>query len=93
MLRLYRNLDVYMNRAASVSELLKFHEPEYIQYLNQFVSVQQSSIVQEFQQYAGVNSMSLGLNQFTSHIRSEFDILDYNGPSCSKPIETNNSYP
>lgn len=32
--RLYRNLDVYVSREASLKELDRFHDKEYIEYLS-----------------------------------------------------------
>ncbi|CAK92713.1 unnamed protein product (macronuclear) [Paramecium tetraurelia] len=85
---LYRNLDVYMNRQASLKEMEKFHEPEYLQYLSQFTSVR-SQIVNEYQHY----NQQPNITHFTSHIYNEFDLLDYNTPHTHEPIETNNNYP
>jgi histone deacetylase 1/2 len=35
---IYRNLDVYMARQASKQEMTKFHTPDYINYLEKYIT-------------------------------------------------------
>ncbi|CAD8152549.1 unnamed protein product [Paramecium pentaurelia] len=45
---LYRSLDVYLIREAQLEELKKFHDPEYITYLSQYMSDNKVNFVKEY---------------------------------------------
>ncbi|KAM3138797.1 hypothetical protein pb186bvf_009176 [Paramecium bursaria] len=87
---LYRKMDIYMSRPATIKELLKFHDPDYIQYLSQFVSMSNSPIIQEYQNYT-LPQNYITSDMLSSHLRSEFDLID---PIWqTKVCETNNIIP
>ncbi|CAD8067134.1 unnamed protein product [Paramecium sonneborni] len=45
---LYRSLDVYLIREAQLEELNKFHDPEFVAYLSQYMSENKVNFVKEY---------------------------------------------
>lgn len=45
---------MYQSREASLKELKKFHDPDYIQYLSRYISQHKINIIKEVQQYQNI---------------------------------------